>query len=183
MGSILIVMPKTEDAGRIAKMVQSSGYAPETEICTTGAEALRTSHDRDYGVVICTKKMRDMSYSELAGYLPSYFGMIVLTSDLSLETFSDHVVKLSLPVKRIDLMSTVEMLLEEFYRQRKKKKRQTPTKRKEEDKQIIDKAKQLLMERNGMSEPEAFRYIQKNSMDCGRNMVETAQMILTMNSE
>ena len=43
---------------------------------------------------------------------------------------------------------------------------------------IIDEAKAMLMERNGMSEPEAFRYIQKNSMDFGRTMVESAQMIL-----
>ena len=31
-----------------------------------------------------------------------------------------------------------------------------------------------------MSEPEAFRYLQKNSMDFGRTMVESAQMILAM---
>ena len=29
-----------------------------------------------------------------------------------------------------------------------------------------------------MSEPEAFRYIQKISMDTGRRAVETAEMIL-----
>ena len=39
------------------------------------------------------------------------------------------------------------------------------------------------MERNGMTEPEAFRYIQKNSMDMGRTFVESAQMILTLNSQ
>ena len=49
-----------------------------------------------------------------------------------------------------------------------------------EEKQIIDQAKAVLMERNGMSEPEAFRYLQKTSMDCGRSMVESAQMILVM---
>ena len=36
------------------------------------------------------------------------------------------------------------------------------------------------MERNHLSEEEAHRYIQKNSMDNGTNMVETAQMILTL---
>jgi len=38
----------------------------------------------------------------------------------------------------------------------------------------------LLMERNHMTEQEAFRYIQKSSMDSGTNMVETAQMILLL---
>ena len=36
------------------------------------------------------------------------------------------------------------------------------------------------MSRNHMSEEEAHRYIQKCSMDSGTNMVETAQMVLTM---
>ena len=41
-------------------------------------------------------------------------------------------------------------------------------------------AKELLMDRNHLSEEEAHRYIQKCSMDSGTNMVETAQMVLSM---
>ena len=51
------------------------------------------------------------------------------------------------------------------------------------ERKVIDKAKAVLMERNGMSEPEAFRYIQKTSMDCGRSMSESAQMILMMTGD
>ena len=36
------------------------------------------------------------------------------------------------------------------------------------------------MNRNNMDEEEAYRYIQKCSMDSGTNMVETAQMVLVM---
>lgn len=36
------------------------------------------------------------------------------------------------------------------------------------------------MSRNGMSEEEAHRYLQKSSMDSGTNMVETAEMILSV---
>ena len=36
------------------------------------------------------------------------------------------------------------------------------------------------MERNNLTEEEAHRYIQKCSMDNATNMVETAQMILTL---
>ena len=46
----------------------------------------------------------------------------------------------------------------------------------------IDKAKAVLMEKRGMSEPEAYRYIQKSSMDNSNSMVETAQMILLLNA-
>ena len=37
------------------------------------------------------------------------------------------------------------------------------------------------MDRNGMTEAEAHRYIQKCSMDNGTNMVETAQMVISLN--
>ena len=45
---------------------------------------------------------------------------------------------------------------------------------------IRDRAKTLLMERNNMTESEAHRYIQKCSMDSGTNLVETAQMVISL---
>lgn len=181
MGSILIAMPKAEDAEKIAGLVQRSGLMHEPEICATGAEALRIANDREYGVVICSKRLKDMSYIELSEYLPSNFGLVVLTADVSLETPSERCVKLILPIKRSELVSTIEMLTSGYERRRRKLKQQTPRKRSDEERQIIDQAKALLMDRNGMTEPEAFRYLQKNSMDLGRALVETAQMILVMN--
>ena len=62
---------------------------------------------------------------------------------------------------------------------RMKKNKSKGKKRSREEEEIIGNAKKILMERNHMSEPEAFRYIQKCSMDSGTNMVETAQMILS----
>ena len=52
--------------------------------------------------------------------------------------------------------------------------------RSEEEQKTIDRAKALLMERNGLTEAEAHRYIQKSSMDNGTGVVETAYMILTL---
>ena len=67
------------------------------------------------------------------------------------------------------------MVLPGGYRPRNAKKARSPG-----DKVTIDKAKLLLMERNNMSEPEAYRYLQKNSMDMGRTLLETAYMILSL---
>ena len=38
----------------------------------------------------------------------------------------------------------------------------------------------MLMEKNNLSEEEAYRYIQKNSMDSGNSMVDTAAMLLSI---
>ena len=61
-----------------------------------------------------------------------------------------------------------------------RKERSKPKKRNQEEQEYIDRAKKILMERNNMTEPEAFRYIQKCSMDSSTNMVETAQMIILL---
>jgi len=179
MGSILIVMPKSDDAYHISDMLSRRGQMMDVEVCQTAADVLRISHDRDYGVVICTKQLRDMSYMELAGYLPEYFGVIVLTKDPELDTYEDNIIKLIMPFKPSELLSTIEMVTSVFVR-RIRKKGNIPIKRSNAERQIIEDAKRLLMERNAMSEPEAFRYIQKCSMDTGRTMVESAQMILVI---
>ena len=60
------------------------------------------------------------------------------------------------------------------------RRRSAPPKRTWKEQNYINNAKMVLMERNHMTEQEAYRYIQKCSMDSGTNMVETAQMILLL---
>lgn len=47
-----------------------------------------------------------------------------------------------------------------------------------ESRKLVERAKGLLMEREGLSESEAFRRIQKASMDSRRPMSEIAQALL-----
>ena len=82
--------------------------------------------------------------------------------------------KLLAPVRRSDLINSVHMLLH----LREDGARLSMPRRSEEEKQIIGEAKALLMERHGMTEAEAHRYIQKRSMDAGAKMVQTAKLIL-----
>ena len=76
-------------------------------------------------------------------------------------------------------INTVDMMIQGIERRRRKR-REKPRERNEEQARLIKDAKEVLMSRNHMSEEEAHRYIQKCSMDSGTNMVETAQMVLTM---
>ena len=58
--------------------------------------------------------------------------------------------------------------------------RTTPRQRSPEEQKIIDTAKHMLMEKNNMTEQEAFRYIQKCSMDSGNTMVDSATMVMSI---
>lgn len=46
-----------------------------------------------------------------------------------------------------------------------------------EEQGVLRRAKRLLMKRNHLTEAEAHRYLQKTSMDTGRTMMESAQMV------
>lgn len=181
MGSIIIALPKASNAEKVAGIIRGRGMPFDICICDTGSQVLRISTGRDYGVVICTSNLRDMGYIEMADMLPNSFSTIVITNDASVETVRDDMVKLLSPFRSKDLLDTIEMLCAKYVR-RPRKKISTPPKRTEEEQKLLREAKALLMERNGMTEPEAFRYIQKNSMDYGRKLTESAQMILTLYS-
>ena len=80
---------------------------------------------------------------------------------------------LDIPVNRGDLISTLRMLTDTQPHSPAAKEQ-----RSESDKEIIGRAKALLMERNGMSEPDAHRFLQKRSMNSGESLVSVALSIL-----
>lgn len=178
MGCILIAMPKIHDSNQLAEMLRRSGIWQRTYVCSSGNEVLRETAEKDVSLVICTKKMSDMGYEELSTYLPMNVPIMLLTKDAGLVPFSSNVVILLMPFKVGDLVDTVNTLIPEAYRKpRKVKKERAP-----EEQKVIDVAKLLLMNRNHMTEPEAFRFIQKLSMNSGRTLLESAQLVIDNNS-
>ncbi len=179
MLSIIIAFPKIEDAMSIKNALTRNGYEVNAA-CTTGAQVIGIANELDDGIVICGYRFPDMHYSELNNYLPKGFEMLLIASAMKLEECTDNnIVCLSMPIKMQDLLNTLQMMTYN-YSKRKKKDKDKPRPRSEADKAIIMKAKLVLMERNNMTEEEAHRYIQKNSMDSGTNMVEMAEMILSL---
>ena len=128
---------------------------------------------------MCAGRLQDMMYIQLREYLPPHFQMLVVASPgLWEEGKAENVVALKMPLKVHELVGTLEMMANSLICRRKKKSR--PAGRSEEEKQIIQKAKQVLMARNNMTEEEAHRYMQKSSMDSATGLAETAQMILSI---
>lgn len=176
MGSILISMPKSEDAVRIAGLIQQYGVYSQTVVCMNGNDVLRRSSNQDISLVICARRLKDMGYEELSTYLPASVNMIVVTKDSEMLPFSSNIVPLVVPFRAENLTAILRNLMPEAFTKPKRRERS------EEERMLVDKAKRRLMEKKSMSEPEAFRYIQKISMDMGRTMKESAQMVLMMNS-
>lgn len=182
MGGIIIAMPNPDNARKIGEILRGHGFDVDA-YCKLGSEVLQNANQYDGGVVLCTPKLKDMGYVEMLEYLPNYYEMLLLTKDVDVFDPYEHLVKLANPFRTIDLINTVDMMLERLYPRPKRKKPLAARSRTGEEQKMIDDAKKLLMMRNEMTEPEAFRYIQKNSMDSGRTLVESAQMVLMLNGD
>lgn len=179
MTSIIVALPKVDDARNMKNLLVRSGYTVAA-VCTSGAQVLAQADNLNDGIVICGYKLADMLYDELYSSLPRGFEMLLTASQRFLmECQAQDIVCLTMPFKLNDLINTVEMMSTSIAYQRRKR-REKPKQRNPEEVALIEEAKRLLMNRNNMTEEEAHRYIQKTSMDNSTDMVETAQMVLTI---
>lgn len=185
MESIIISLPAAAVSKKISSVLASHGLDTYA-ICTSASHVLMHTHNLDGGVIVCGPRFPDMSVEELMDDLPETFDILMLVTPKDEEECPEGIVKLVMPCKAGDIVGSVEMLLAargfsgSINRQVRKKENSSGDKRKSRDRKVIEQAKLLLMVRNEMTEPEAFRYIQKHSMDSGTNMAEMAEMILTL---
>lgn len=181
MASVIVAFSKAQDARSIKNILVKNGFEV-VAACTSGAQALAHMEDLGSGIIVCGYRLADMLFSDLAADMPPDFAMLVLSRQSHWPAQKpDNAVLLPLPLKVHDLIDSLEMLLE-MEAHRRQVRRQKPKRRSSAERTWIDEAKKLLMERNGMSEEEAHRYLQKSSMASGTNMAETAQMLISLNN-
>lgn len=182
MADIIIAFPKLDDAKNLRKLLIRNGYDVNM-VCDSGSQIVEAVNRLDGGIVISGYRFSDMHYTEINDYLPKGFQMLLLASPAKLaECGPGNLVTLAMPFKVQDLLNTLEMMMVQYNRFRKKQKAK-PKVRSESDRKVIMAAKELLMERNQMTEDEAHRYIQKLSMDSATALVETAEMLLELNGK
>ncbi len=179
MANIIVTFGKIENARQIKSLIVRSGFSV-TGVCTTGAQTISMLDDLNDGIIVCGYMLGDMVYSELHDMLPDNFEMLLMASqNIMKECEGEDIVGVSMPLQVQDLIDTVRMMSESQDRRRRREKSR-PKIRSEADNTLILSAKHTLMERNHMTEEEAHRYMQKSSMDSGTDLVETAQMILSL---
>lgn len=177
MVNVIVLFPKPSDAKNIRNVLMRSGIEV-TAVCTSGSQVVSRIGDLDEGLVVCGYKFSDMMYSELREYLPQGFEMLVVASRTHWnELREENVDCLPMPIKIHELVETVQSVISRIIDRKRKRKRKL-RERTPEEKAVIEQAKSVIMQNNGMTEGEAHSYLQKYSMDSGMNMVETAKMIL-----
>lgn len=88
---------------------------------------------------------------------------------------SAYVVK---PFSPNELIPAIEVAISRYQQIKLLQKEVTDIKEQFETRKLVDRAKSLLITKMGLSEPEAFRWIQKTSMDRRLSMREVAETIV-----
>lgn len=175
MDKIVVVFDSDNNRKRICDMLKSNGLAIKVS-CRSGSEAIRAIRQMGGGIVVSGYKLPEMMVSDLAYDLSGLATILSIASSQQLELCqNDNIFKLPTPFSRGDLISSVRMLLQ----MQEKSYRTTPLRRSEKDAAVIAKAKELLMNKNSMTENEAHRFIQRRSMDNGAKAVDTARLIIS----
>lgn len=114
---ILVAFPNLEDAKKIKNVLKRGGF-DDILACNSASQVIGVANDSDGGIVISGYKLPDMHYSELFGYLPREFSMLLVASPVRLEDcYSREIVCLSMPVHSRELINTVHMMTMDLARE------------------------------------------------------------------
>lgn len=174
MDRIIVAFENDNNRRRICEMLETSGLTIRSS-CRSGAEAIRAARKMSGGIIICGYKLPEMTVTDLAYDLGNLAMILAIAPPQQLELCrNENVFKLPTPFSKADLVSSVRMLLQ----MEAKHFKVSQPRRSEKETAEINKAKELLMAKNGMTEEEAHRFIQRRSMDTGAKAVETARLII-----
>lgn len=172
MVNVFLAFSKDETAQKIRRMLSGSSYEV-SGICHTAAELIRSASQINNAAVIMSYNLPDGTLSDTLPQLNCPVIAIIRPDDAELIA-DESVFTLPLPLNRSKLISAADMCFGPIIR------RMTKSKRSAQDDRIIKQAKLMLMENNNMTEDQAYRFIQKRSMDTGSKFVDTAKMILNI---
>lgn len=170
MVKIIVAFPTDERCAQYAGVLEEAGYQVFRH-CTTGGEVRRTLNQCYDGVVICAPRLLDATADTLAGDLGSR-ALILATGRPSQLDMCEHpdLFRLPSPCSKGELTSAVNMLIR-LHQIRLPR-------RTEEEKHLVAKAKAHLMDKHGMTEPEAHHYLQKCAMNSGMKLADFAATLL-----
>ncbi len=174
MNRVVVAFESEKNRSQTANLL-GAGNIPVRYVCRSGGEVIRSVKTMGGGVVVCGFKLSDMTAFELASNLDDAAQILLVAPPVQLAMCeNEEIFLLPTPVNGSMLCGSVGMLLQiEERRLRKAVPRRTP-----EEEAVIKKAKRLLVENSRITEEQAHRMIQRQSMDTGMKMADAARMVI-----
>lgn len=167
----------------IKNILQSRGHVVSCEE-EDGPSLLRRIRSINPDFVIVSYGMRGMKGLEIARIVESdRICPVLLTAEISQDIFvremgNESFAYLIKPISEIQLIGTIEFVYNNFKRLAGLEGEVLKLKNMLEARKITEKAKGIIIDKFNMKEKDAFRYIQKRSMDECKPVLEIAKRII-----
>ena len=182
--NILIALRQQESIEQIRNILIPRGYTI-VETCTSGMQALRAAGMNSIDIAIVGFTLSDMTGLTFANDLLSQYSCSVLMitppeqiNYIRSSVGPNDIVCLPRPVTPQAILTSIDLILQYRERIASITKETQKLKLDLERRSIAEKAKTLLMNNLGLSEAEAWRKIQKRSMDSGIPLQEVAEAVI-----
>jgi len=183
---ITVAYANEQAAEKIKYALQRNGYSV-SENCTSGSETLRRVRTMEPDILLINFDMPDITGLEVATIVgnENLCSVILFVTNAQRDFCADLVEDYDItlfpkPINKFALFSTIDVVLHNRRRISKLENELFLLKRGLEDRKIIEQAKGILMRRKSISEAEAYRRIQKMSMDSRVAMRDIADKILEL---
>ena len=182
--SVLIVTASDSFTNSVMPLLPVTDYWPVTTVRSV-SEARRRIVETDFDIVLINAPLPDDFGMRLAIDICTNSGAGVLLmvksdlfNDIYAKVVSYGVITLSKPTNLQMVAQNLRILCATRERMRQMQARQATVEEKIEEIRLVNRAKWLLIECLSMTEPEAHRYIEKQSMDERISKREVAENII-----
>lgn len=169
----------------LREMLEEEGLEVVGE-AADGEEAVELAKEHVPDLVICDIKMPKMDGIAAAAQITeARIAPVVMLTAFSQRDLIERardagaMAYLVKPFQKRDLLPAIEMATSRFAEIRALESEVTGLKDRLEARKLIERAKGALMTQHGLSEPEAFRWIQRAAMDNRRPMKDVAELVLS----
>ena len=174
MRQVIVAFERQANCDRLREIIETGGEFSCVP-CRTADQVRRTVRKLRLDLVVCGFKLGEESCESLFYDLPQRCTMLMVAPQAQLELCeAEGIFKLQAPVRRSELLASVRLLAQLHHSGRD----EAPAQRSQEEQELVDQAKAVLMDRHGMTEEQAHRFLQKQSMDNGARLADTAKLVL-----
>jgi response regulator NasT len=167
----------------LREMLEESGYEVVGE-ASDGERAVELGEEKKPDLAILDIKMPKMNGLEAAEKLMEKgIATLVLTAYTDRE-FIDRAKEIGVlaylvkPFNKESLIAAIEMAMARFRELQELRKEVSSLREALEVRKLVERAKGLLMKHLGISEEDAYRYLQKRSMEYRKPMKEVAEAVI-----
>ena len=175
MARIVIVSQSEDSRTKLYRLLASSGFQVFRS-CSSGSELRRALSESEDCVVVMIGFTPDCKPDELLWDYKDSIQILLIAKQAVLENVeSPEIFRLTMPASGQAVIGAIEMLTQ-LHRMRLPR-------RTGASKDIVERAKAILIKEKGLSEPEAHRTMQQYAMNHGIKMAEFAARIIASHDD